>query len=162
MQLWVFGILATLKVSGNETGGAFAYHEDLIPPGSPGPYPHYHTHEDEFWQVTEGELTWIVEGKELSAPTGSFIHLRRGVLHGFENKSNKFARMVAMYTPGKFQEWFIKVGIPTEGASVASFPGPPPKKEDFPMVFKWMEDYGLGFPSPTEHEHGKEVEHEEL
>lgn len=162
MQLWVFGILVTLKVSGNETGGVFALLEDLIPPGSPGPYPHYHTREDEFWLVTEGELTWIVEGKEFSAPKGSFIHHRRGVLHGFENRSGKYARMVAMYTPGKFLEWFIKVGIPTEGDSLASFPGPDPAKEDYRMALHWLEVYGAGFTSPTEHGHDEEVEHGEL
>ena len=164
MQLWVFGVLATLKVSGNETGGAFALHEDLIPPGSKGPYPHYHSREDEFWYVTEGELTWIVEGEELSAPKGSFFHLKRGVLHGFENRSVKYARMLAMYTPAKFQEWFIKVGKPIEGkASLESFPGPTPVKEDYRMAFNWMEEYGLGFPCPPEDAIDEDhVEHEEL
>jgi quercetin dioxygenase-like cupin family protein len=145
MQLWVFGILATLKVSGNETGGAFAMHEDLVAPGSRGPYPHYHTREDEYWHMAEGELTWIIDGKEMSAPTGSSLHLRRGVLHGFENRSGQFARLLVMYTPGKFQEWFVKVGKPTEGAS---FPGPAPTPEDFGLAFHWMEVYGLGFTPP--------------
>lgn len=150
MQLWVFGILATIKVSGNETGGAFALHEDLVPPGSAGPYPHYHTREDEFLHVTEGEVTLIIDGKELSAPQGSFIHVKRGVVHGFENRSSKFARMAAMYTPATFQEWFIKVGKPAEGASVASFPGPATSDEDRRMALQWMEVYGAGFTPPHE------------
>ncbi|KAG0580008.1 hypothetical protein KC19_4G141700 [Ceratodon purpureus] len=156
MQLWVFGILVIFKVSGNETGGAFSCIEDVVPPGSRGPYPHYHTREDEYWHVTEGELIWIVGGQEMSAPKGSFLHIRRGVLHGFQNRSDKFARMVVMYTPGKFMEWFIEVGIPAEGASLASFPGPSPRKEDYRKALQWLEVYGAGFPPlPEEIEHGE-------
>lgn len=151
MQLWVFGILTTLKISGNETLGVFAMHEDLVPPGSPGPPIHSHTREDEYFYVTEGELTWILDGKEHIAPKGSFVHIPRGLVHGFANRSGKYARMLLMYTPAKFQEFYIKVGMRTEGASVDSFPGPEPKEEDYKMALHWMEVYGLEFTPPPEH-----------
>ena len=92
MQLWVFGILTTLKITANETSGAFAMHEVLVPPGNPGPPTHYHTREDEYFYVTEGELTWSLNGKERIAPEGSFVYIPRGLVHGFANKSEKFAR----------------------------------------------------------------------
>lgn len=153
MQLWVFGILITIKVSGNETSGAFAVHENLVPPGSPGPVPHSQTREDEYWYMTEGELMFIVDGKEHIAPKDSFLHIRRGEVHGFVNKSGKYARMLVMYTPGKLQEWFVKVGKRTEGASVNSFPGPEPKQEDFKLASHLSEVYGIRVSPPAERGH---------
>jgi len=40
-SVWVVGDRYTLKVSGEETGGAFALLEALVPPGG-GPPPHIH------------------------------------------------------------------------------------------------------------------------
>ncbi|KAJ7524873.1 hypothetical protein O6H91_17G025500 [Diphasiastrum complanatum] len=75
INLWVLGVLVTLKALGNETGGSYAVFEDRVPPGS-GPPPHIHTLEDVPWYMLEGELIWLVGGNEFRAkPDRLFICL---------------------------------------------------------------------------------------
>jgi quercetin dioxygenase-like cupin family protein len=51
--LYLVGDLYTFKVTGEETNGAFALWEALIPPQA-GPPPHIHHREDESFYVLEG------------------------------------------------------------------------------------------------------------
>src|SRR3954451_25102351 len=52
---WVVGDLYTVKAGGEDTGGAFAPIEVLVPSQS-GPLPHRHRREDEAFYVMEGEF----------------------------------------------------------------------------------------------------------
>ncbi|KAJ7524897.1 hypothetical protein O6H91_17G026700 [Diphasiastrum complanatum] len=117
LSVWVLGVLVTLKVLGNETGGSYSLFEVLVPPGS-GPPPHIHTLEDESWYMLEGELIWLVGGKKFHAKPGSFIHLPRFVPHTFTNRFDKTSVMVVTSAPGGFEKWFLQVGTevqdPTE------------------------------------------------
>lgn len=40
-KVWAMGVLVTVKVKAEDTGGAYSVFEDLIPPGA-GPVPHTH------------------------------------------------------------------------------------------------------------------------
>lgn len=141
ISLWVLGVLVTLKVLANETGGTYALWEDLVYPGD-GPPPHIHTQEDETWYMLEGELMWIVAGKEYHAKRGSFIHLPRFVQHGFVNRFDKPARMVLTYTPGGFEKWFIENGKP-----VTDLKGSPPEptEEETEKALRLGREYGVIF-----------------
>ncbi|KAJ7524874.1 hypothetical protein O6H91_17G025600 [Diphasiastrum complanatum] len=139
INLWVLGVLVTLKALGNETGGTYAVFEDRVPPGS-GPPPHIHTLEDESWYMLEGELIWLVGGKEFHAKPGSFIHLPRFVPHTFENRFDKTAVMVLNYAPGGLENWFLQVGKRVQDPAEA-----PPRvsNEERKKAVELMKEYGV-------------------
>src|SRR3954454_3448789 len=96
-SVWVVGELYTIKASGEDTGGAFALIEALVPPGG-GPPPHIHRREDEAFYVLEGELRSHVDGRAISAGPGAWVTLARGSLPHFKNVGDQPARMLIVAT----------------------------------------------------------------
>lgn len=141
LNVWVLGMLVTLKALGNETGGSYSLFEDIVPPGS-GPPAHFHTKEDETWYMLEGDLVWKVGDQEFNATKGSFVHLPRLVPHTFANKSDKPAHMVLTYAPAGFEMWFLQVG--KEVKNLAESP-PKPTKEDIELALRLSKQYGVVF-----------------
>lgn len=70
-----------------------------VPPGYGVPL-HVHSAEDEVFYVLEGEITLDSEVGSMTAGPGTFVHLPRGVAHGFRNASGAEARMLVVATPG--------------------------------------------------------------
>jgi len=58
---WLLGMLETIRISREDTGGAYGLIEIALPAGV-GPPWHVHPEEDEWIYVLEGELTVWVEG----------------------------------------------------------------------------------------------------
>ena len=97
-SIWVVGDRYTIKCGGNETGGAFAMIEAVVPPGN-GPPPHIHSREDEAFYVLEGELEFHADGRSFTASTGAWVTLAKGSLHYFKNTGSVLAHMLVMVTP---------------------------------------------------------------
>ncbi len=95
----------TFKVRGEQTGGAFAALENVIPPGQ-GPPLHTHAHEDEAWYVLEGKLRFKLASELSSAPAGSFVFVPRGAPHCFQNIGTEPARILVMFTPAGMERFF--------------------------------------------------------
>ncbi|KAL3690637.1 hypothetical protein R1sor_004288 [Riccia sorocarpa] len=110
-QVWAMGVLVTLKIFGNQTGGLMSSFEDEVSPGI-GPPLHYHTLEDETWTMLEGGLTWIIGENQHDVTDGDVIFIPRGTPHAFVNKSGKNARMLVIYTPAGQENWFVEIGKP--------------------------------------------------
>src|SRR6266481_8242731 len=70
---WSFGALVTVKASAETTGGRVAVFELLAAYCAGSPL-HVHHNEDEWFYVTEGELTFWVGGRLIEAPAGSFVY----------------------------------------------------------------------------------------
>src|SRR5436309_7824448 len=79
-SLWFLGVLATIKASSETTDGRVAVIEHLAPQGA-GSRLHAHHNEDEWFYVTEGELSFWVGGRQIEAPAGSFVYAPRDVRH---------------------------------------------------------------------------------
>src|SRR6266567_7542064 len=79
---WFLGFLVTIKASAETTGGRVAVIEHLAPQGAGSPL-HVHHYEDEWFYVTEGELTFWVGGQLIKAATGSFVYGPRNIPHTF-------------------------------------------------------------------------------
>src|SRR5256886_16835751 len=71
-SLWFLGVLATIKASSETTDGRVAVIEHLAPEGAGSPL-HVHDNEDEWFYVTEGELSFSVGVLLIDAPAGSFV-----------------------------------------------------------------------------------------
>ncbi len=87
-SIWVIGDRYTIKCDGNDTSGAFALIEAVVPPGN-GPPPHIHSREDEAFYVLEGELQFYLEDSSFAATAGSWVMLARHTLHFFKNIGTK-------------------------------------------------------------------------
>ena len=140
-KVWAMGVLVTVKVRADDTGGAYSVFEDLIPPGA-GPVPHTHTKEDETIFVIEGELRAWLGGTQYDVKAGDFVHMPRGVQHYFKNVSQKPTRLLLSYTPGGFEKWFLDIGTPAVGIDEK---GPEIKPEDIKRAVTEAEKYGVKF-----------------
>src|ERR1700759_3099954 len=100
---WAFGTLATIKASAETTGGKMALIEHLAPKGAGSPL-HVHHNEDEWFYVTEGEVTFWVGGKVIEATAGSFGYGPRELPHTFEVKSER-ARFLLGTEPAGFENF---------------------------------------------------------
>lgn len=140
-KVWAMGVLVTVKVRADDTGGAYSVFEDLIPPGA-GPVPHTHTKEDETIFVLEGELRAWLGGKQYDVKAGDFVHMPRGVQHYFKNVSEKPTRLLLSYTPGGFEQWFLDIGTPFAGTDQMP---PEIKPEDIKRAVGSAEKYGVKF-----------------
>jgi quercetin dioxygenase-like cupin family protein len=145
-SIWVIGDLYRIKCDGNDTSGAFALIEAIVPPGS-GPPPHIHSREDEAFYVLDGEIQFSVEDSSFTATTGAWVTLARHSLHYFKNTGTTPARMLIMVTPAGLENFFRAVGREAiDGETEAGTPTP----EDIQKVLKAAPKYGLEIRMPTE------------
>jgi mannose-6-phosphate isomerase-like protein (cupin superfamily) len=63
---------------------------------------HVHDEEDDSFFILEGEMTFIVEGDDVSAPAGTFVLIPPGVEHGFRNDGEVPVRMLNVHAPAGF------------------------------------------------------------
>jgi quercetin dioxygenase-like cupin family protein len=143
-SIWVIGDRYTILCGGNETGGAFAMMEAIVPPGH-GPPPHIHSREDEAFYVVEGELLFHADGRSFTAYSGAWVTLAKGSLHFFKNASHKPARILIVVTPSGLENYFLEVGreaVAGETEPVA------PTPEDIQKLVETAPKYGLDIRIP--------------
>ena len=73
-----------------------------IQPHRDGPPPHVHRDEDDSFYILDGELTFLVEGDELTVGPGTFVLAPPGVEHTFANRGDAVVRMVNVHAPAGF------------------------------------------------------------
>ena len=139
---WVLGELITFKISGEDSAGAFALAEDVVPPQG-GPPPHVIPHADVTFCVLEGELDFVVGERTLSASAGSVVYCPRGVLRGFRNVGTTPSRMFLIVTPGGVEKFFEEVGEPVTDPS-----SPPEGPPDLERLVAVARTYGIELPPP--------------
>jgi mannose-6-phosphate isomerase-like protein (cupin superfamily) len=142
-SVWVVGDLITLKLTSEDTGGAFSLFEGTIPPGG-GP-PHVQHREDESFYVLEGEFEILVGEDTIPAGAGSCVHVPSGTLHMFKNVGTSSSRILGVLTPGRFEKFFLEAGeLVTEGASA------PEGEPDVGRLVEIGQKYGLKTPPPEQ------------
>ena len=126
--LWFLGVLATIKASRETTEGQVAVIEHLAPQGAGSPL-HVHHNEDEWFYVTEGELTFWVGGQLIDAPAGSFVYGPRGIPHTFTVTSPE-ARFLLVTEPAGFEGFMRALSEPARSLTLppATSPSPDPER----------------------------------
>ncbi len=75
-------------------------YEVFLQEGQPGSGPRSHSHDwDETFYVIEGDLTFSIDGEEMKAKAGTFVHLPAGTLHEFKIGKNG-AKMISITGAG--------------------------------------------------------------
>jgi quercetin dioxygenase-like cupin family protein len=72
------------------------------------PPPHFHTDTAESFYVLEGEYEMTIERETFRCGPGSFVHIPRGVRHGFAVGANR-ARKLIIFVPGAMESYFEEV-----------------------------------------------------
>ncbi len=105
----VAGVAHFFRLTGEHTGGHFAFEEFTLAPGTVGARPHVHDGHDEYFYVLEGELTLHTGDGELTAGPGHLLAATRGTPHGFRNAGPVPARALCLYTPAGYEDYFRDV-----------------------------------------------------
>jgi quercetin dioxygenase-like cupin family protein len=141
--LWFLGFLVTIKASSETTAGAVAVVEHLGPRGSGSPL-HMHSREDEWFYVTEGELTFWVGGQVIDAPAGSFVYGPRGIPHTFTVSSEQ-ARFLLVTEPAGFEGFIRALAEPAERLEIPPAPSAPP---DMAALMTLAAEHGIEILGP--------------
>lgn len=96
----------TIKLRSEQTGGAFAVVEAVMPPRTQGPGLHMHTREDETFYILEGALRVRVGEQTVTVTAGSTVYMPRGVPHTFCNPFEEPVKALGIITPGGFERFF--------------------------------------------------------
>jgi len=138
-SIYVVGDLYRFLAVGEDTGGSYALWEAIVPP-SGGPPLHVHSREEEGFHVLEGEITFTIEDRSITAGRGTFASLPPGVRHAFRNNSDQTARMLILVAPAGLEKMFEETGIPVEGPSSTA---PPVSSDEIERLLAAAPRYGL-------------------
>ncbi len=109
-SVWVPGHQVTCKARGEETGGAYSLIDVTI--SGEGPPQHIHQVEDEAFYVLEGEVSVLRGDETISASPGAFVLIPRGTSHTVWNAGSTPAKLLGIFSPPGFEEYFIETGDP--------------------------------------------------
>ena len=142
-SFWFFGTLVTLKTTSESTGGRVMVTENLGPRGTGSPL-HVHHREDEWFYVTEGELTLWVGGQVITAPAGAFVYGPRDTPHTFTVSSEQ-ARYLLVTEPAGFDRFVRAVGEPALRLEIPPAPTAPP---DMDRIMRLAAESGMEILGP--------------
>lgn len=117
-----FGSLDVVwKIEGAESEGRFAVVEHALPHRSLAAPLHFHHNEDEYSFVLEGTLGALLGEEVTLATPGSWVFKPRGEWHTFWNAGDSTCRIVEVFSPAGFENYFREVAE----VFVAANGGPP-------------------------------------
>jgi quercetin dioxygenase-like cupin family protein len=105
---WVLGH----KIRLIDTDDSYGMVEITSPPHVPGPPPHYHKSENEFFLIIQGTLDVMSSGEWQTFPAGSFVDLPPQTSHTFINNTEEEVVWITGWRPKGFQKFFQDFGIP--------------------------------------------------
>jgi quercetin dioxygenase-like cupin family protein len=107
-------------VDAAESNGSVTVFECFVPAGARIPLPHSHDGFEETAYVLEGICTWTVDGETRESGPGESVCIRRGQVHGFDNRGSEDERFLAIATPGVFGPAYFE-----DMAEILAAGGPP-------------------------------------
>jgi quercetin dioxygenase-like cupin family protein len=123
--------------SKDDTGGGIDLFEMTVQPNGRMPVAHYHDSWDETIYGLAGTTTWRIDGRDIDLAPGQSVFIKRGVVHGFSNRTAEPAMCLCFLSPGVLgPQYFRDIGALVK----AGAPDPATMKET-------MLRYGL-IPAP--------------
>jgi quercetin dioxygenase-like cupin family protein len=143
---WLLGMLETIKIGREDTGGQYGLVEIVVPKGAGSPW-HVHPDEDEWFYVVEGEYTVYVGDERLSLPAGAFAFGPKGVPHTFMAETHGATALIG-FQPFLFEGFLREVGEPAPERVLPPPPEGPPDMERLLPIGKKNGMEILGPPGP--------------
>jgi quercetin dioxygenase-like cupin family protein len=95
----------------SSAGAGFSVVDYRVPPRfSPPPVLHRQTREDTAIYLLEGELHYWFADEDRVVTPGTLVHIPAGVWFRWANERDEPARMLTMFAPGGFEEFFLELG----------------------------------------------------
>jgi mannose-6-phosphate isomerase-like protein (cupin superfamily) len=141
----VVGDVYRFLATGDETNGAYALFEAIVPPGG-GPPPHVHSREEEGFYVLEGEIAFYIGDERLVAMAGTFANMPVGTPHSFRNESSQKAKMLISVAPAGLEQMFLEVGVPVPAGATTA---PPASNEEIQKLLRIAPKYGVEIRIPS-------------
>lgn len=136
----VVGDTYRLVTTGEQTGGAYALIDMLVPPGG-GPGPHSHAQFEEAFYVLSGEIEVGTEAGFYTAKAGDFVRIPKGgMVHQFTNKSDSTARLLCLAVPAGLESLFREIGQPAQAGQL--LPKPEMNPSELERLAKAAEKHG--------------------
>lgn len=102
-------IAVTIKVTGQETNGAFALVESTVPPHFAGPPAHLHRHTTKAFYMVSGVLAFTLAEETIMVRQGGLVMVPPGLLHKFWNPTATPATYLTYLTPAGFEQYFLEL-----------------------------------------------------
>jgi quercetin dioxygenase-like cupin family protein len=99
------GERVAIRISSQETGGAYSVAEGIPGPIS-GPPLQIHQHEEEIIEVLEGRLMFALHGERFEAVAGDVIVVPRDTPHSWRYLADAPVRARTIFTPGGAKRMF--------------------------------------------------------
>lgn len=125
------GMSISFCLEESDTNGMLTMFEVEVQPAIRMPAPHFHRDFDETVYGLEGTVTFTVDGREVLIGPGGSCFIPRGIVHGFENKTDGKIRFLAIANPGVFGPAYFR-----EVAAVVNAGGPPNMQKLFAVLRK--------------------------
>ena len=122
--IWFLGALSQVRLSGEQTGGAFSLADTLARRGNASPV-HVHDRDDETFFVLDGELRVFAGEDDYTAGPGTVAVLPRRLRHAYVVTSAT-ARVLVLHAPAGFEQFAAEVGQPTQTLTLPPPPAGPP------------------------------------
>jgi len=135
----VVGDIYRFLATGDETNGAYAMWEAVVPPGG-GPPPHTHSREEEAFYILEGEITFQIGETRIVATAGTFANMPVGTPHCFKNESGKSARMIISVAPAGLEQMFFECGVQLAQGTTTT---PPPTESEIRLLLDIAPRFGV-------------------
>ena len=142
----VLNILMNFHAFPSEVDGKYCLVECLVPVGAGAP-PNHHAGETEAFFILEGQIGFMIEGKERLARAGEFIPIPDGAVHAFKAVGDSPARLLILNAPGHMHEAFftgIGEALPDEQTAL-----PEPSEPNIPAVLAKAQETGMTILSPN-------------
>jgi mannose-6-phosphate isomerase-like protein (cupin superfamily) len=105
--LHAFGETFVILLDGKQTGEKFTAFLSISPPGG-GPGPHYHDHEDEWFYIVEGRVSFLINGIWTDMFPGDCVYSPRGSVHAFKNTTDQPIRVFVHTAPAGIERFFAE------------------------------------------------------
>ena len=122
-------------VDADDSGGSVTVFECGVPADAKVPVAHSHDGFEETIYGLVGELTFTIGGHDHLIGAGDSVCIRRGQVHGFDNRGSPDAKFLAIATPGVFGPAYFR----EIGEVLAAAAGPP----DLIALAEVMRRHGL-------------------
>ncbi len=104
LSISMVGDTYRIIVSGEQTNGAYALIDMLIPPEG-GPPPHSHVTFQESFYILDGQIEVITKEKKYIVTKGSYVNIPfNGPIHKFTNKTDKNCTYSVPFNSGWYGE----------------------------------------------------------
>lgn len=119
------GASFVITKSAAETSGERVELEITLPPGAPGPPPHFHPRQEEQWHVIVGTLEVQVDGNLRTLREGESASIPAGHVHTLRNRTHEDVRVLDVHVPAlDFQDYMQDLHRLTQAAKITTLRSP--------------------------------------